>query len=332
MSGAIRQVSNFFSKKSPTIWHFRISSSLSSQVLEDNLQYLRAMRHKEGQVFALSISSFQKSRDTARVITFYDALRQASEKLRAPLYTFSEDQALGDSYLLLSLGETVSANPFSIIGSINSRINYISFEKLFERLGIKYDIYTSSSPAFLPSRKPTPSDIQLAEQSNQEVLESIQNLILQKRGKHFENKGISREQAKNEILSGQTFTAQQALKNGLIDQIGTFYEFKDSMYPLHKIRTPERFPQKTQIFPKINKDILILAEMSQEIEMILSSAPSTATDQQIVQTAEVRLAEFFTRKLKEPEFLIAFENYLLNEFEQQKSMIERKQELIEILS
>lgn len=151
------------------------------------------MRHKEGSVFALSISSFQKSRDTARVITFYDALKQASEKLRAPLYTFSEDQALGDSYLLLSLGETVTANPFSVIGSINSRIKYISFENLFARLGIKYDIYTTSTPAFLPSRKPTPEDVKLAEQSNNEILEAIQNLILLKRGKIFENKGISRE-------------------------------------------------------------------------------------------------------------------------------------------
>ncbi|EGR31315.1 protease sohb, putative, partial [Ichthyophthirius multifiliis] len=145
---------------------------------------------------------------------FYEFKNLTIKLEKAPLYTFAEDYALGNGYLLLSLGEKVYGNPLSLIGSIHTRIQYFSFEKLLEKYGIKFEVYSKTKHSFLPLTKPTKEDLEFAQARNEELLKEVQKRIVQNRRRQFESKGFNEEQAISQLLNGQTFTSQQALQNG----------------------------------------------------------------------------------------------------------------------
>lgn len=55
----------------------------------------------------------------------------------------------------------------------------------------------------------------------------------------------------------------------MIDNIGTFYDFKDSSYPNHRIRSPIRYNGKIHFFPKLNNDLLVLSQVIEELEVAI---------------------------------------------------------------
>lgn len=82
------------------------------------------------------------------------------------------------------------------------------------------------------------------------------------------------------------------------------------------------------MIPQINKDIMVAVELARQVESVMHECGADASIQSITSTAEARVAEFFTNKLKEPGFLLAFESYLLSQFEDHERLTERKREIL----
>lgn len=69
-----------------------------------------------------------------------------------PIYTFAEDFAIDTGYLLLSCGNEVSANPFSIVGDIGRSVKLFAIQQLLGKLGFKYEVFSSSEKHGSPFR------------------------------------------------------------------------------------------------------------------------------------------------------------------------------------
>jgi len=60
--------------------------------------------------------------------------------------------------------------------------------------------------------------------------------------------------------------------NSLVDKIGTFIELKNSDYRHHLVRTPLKYPGHMSLFPKMNYEIMVLADLVANLEAAITEA------------------------------------------------------------
>lgn len=84
---------------------------------------------------------------------------------------------------------------------------------------------SKNKPLLNALRPITNEDKEFAKELVNHSLREYQEKIFLFRKKALLAKGFDEVKAKEELLSGKTFSAQDALKHGLVDEIGTFEDF-----------------------------------------------------------------------------------------------------------
>ena len=148
-------------------------------------------------------------------------LRKLAEKERIPMVVSMGGMAAsGGYYVSMCVGDTpnsIFAEPTTWTGSIGVLIPCYNFAELMERWGIRDNTISSGPLKTMGSfaRKMTPEEKLVFQTLVDDSFDQFKNIIKQGRPKFRESPA-----ALSRIATGQIFTANQALVNGLVDKIG----------------------------------------------------------------------------------------------------------------
>ncbi len=144
----------------------------------------------------------------------YDKLLEYKEKTERPVWGYMGHMAASGGYMASVATDKIYANQNTTTGSIGVIMSGLDMTGLYEKLGIRYVSITSGE--YKDSSQLT--DEQIAIYQTQ-VDETYRDFV----AKVVNGRGMSEEEVKT-LADGRTYTAKQALENGLIDEIATYEE------------------------------------------------------------------------------------------------------------
>jgi len=151
----------------------------------------------------------------------YHHLSRLREKSKIPIVVIMGGLAAsGGYYVSMAVGETpdtIFAEPTTWTGSIGVVIPHYNFADLMKTWGIKEDSIASHRLKTMGSffKPMTDEERQIFQTLVDDSFAQFKNIVKSGRTKFRKN-----PQALDKLATGQVFTAEQALKDGLIDKIG----------------------------------------------------------------------------------------------------------------
>ncbi len=143
-------------------------------------------------------------------------IRKFKEENNIPVVVYITESALSGGYLIALSGDYIVASPTSLVGSIGSIVTIVNYRKLLEKLGIEVVVLKSGK------YKDIASPFRELSSEERGILERIVNItyrvfvdtVLKEREDKLDKKYL------NEILNASIFCGRDAVKVGLVDDIG----------------------------------------------------------------------------------------------------------------
>ncbi len=176
------------------------------------------------------------------------AVKEAQKK--KPIILSMADLAASGGYMISAPAGTILAYPLTLTGSIGIYSQKYNFQKLYEMLGITTAIIERGNNAgmFSVSRPRTPEEQERMEHYLWGAYHHFITGVAEGRHKSVEEVDA--------IAQGRVWTGQQALDNGLVDQLGGFDEaitiLKD------KLNIPEDEDVQLVEFPQVDNPFALL--------------------------------------------------------------------------
>ncbi len=194
----------------------------------------------------------------------YDKLMEYKETGR-PIWTYMAHYAASGGYMISMASDKIYANKNTTTGSIGVILSTYDLSGLYEKLGIRYVSITSG--ANKDSSLLTDEQISIYQEQIAESYESFVDKVAL--GRNMDVETVKK------LADGRTYTANQALSNGLIDEISSYDEMTNEMcsyfgvYDLYQPETEENifasiFSKITNSLPKSESQIL--SEKAEEME------------------------------------------------------------------
>ncbi|HAC58173.1 MAG TPA: S49 family peptidase [Rhodobiaceae bacterium] len=145
----------------------------------------------------------------------FSRIRALAEEKDLPVFAFAEDAAASGGYMLACAADEIFADPFSVIGSIGVVSSGFGFTEAIAKLGVERRIHTAGTnkamlDPFLPE---DPDDVKRLETLQRDIHRGFKDLVRGRRGERL-------QAGERKLFSGEFWTANQALKLGLIDGLG----------------------------------------------------------------------------------------------------------------
>jgi len=142
-------------------------------------------------------------------------IRDLAAEKNVPVLAFAEDLAASGGYMLALAGDEIYANESSLIGSIGVVSSGFGFKDAIAKIGVERRLYTAGeSKAMLDSfSEEKEEDVARLREMQNEIHEHFKKMVRDRRGKRL--KGL-----RGKIFSGEVFTGHEAVKLGLIDDLG----------------------------------------------------------------------------------------------------------------
>lgn len=146
-------------------------------------------------------------------------IRDLAAEKHIPVLAFAEDVAASGGYMLALAGDEIYANESSLIGSIGVVSSGFGFVDAIAKIGVERRLYTAGeSKAMLDSfSEEKEEDVARLREMQNEIHEHFKKMVRDRRGKRL--KGL-----RGKIFSGEVFTGHEAVKLGLIDDLGDLRE------------------------------------------------------------------------------------------------------------
>lgn len=143
-----------------------------------------------------------------------DEIAQAIKLADKPTIAYIREVGASGAYWVASATDRVYANRMSIVGSIGVIGSYLEFSGLLERYNVTYQRFVAGKYKDFgsPFRKPSKEEKDLF----QVQLDAMHDIFIEQVAI---NRNMSKEQVED-LATGFIFTGDQALANGLIDEIG----------------------------------------------------------------------------------------------------------------
>lgn len=149
----------------------------------------------------------------------YLKLKEYKEKTGQPMWEYMAHYAASGGYMISMNSDKIYANPNTTTGSIGVIMSGYDMTGLYEKLGIRYVSITSGENK--DSSQMTDSQVAIYQSQVDECYEKFVNIVA-------EGREMSEEQVRK-LADGRTYTAQQALEHGLIDEIALYEDMKSAM-------------------------------------------------------------------------------------------------------
>ncbi len=146
-----------------------------------------------------------------------DRLRRAGKKVVASM----GDVAASGGYWIACRCDKIVANPGTMTGSIGVIMETQNLQGLYEKLGIEPIVFKSGQ------HKDMGSSSRVVTEQEQQIFQSMVDDIY-KQFIETVSEGRGMDQARvREVADGRVFTGSQALENGLVDNLGNYYDALD---------------------------------------------------------------------------------------------------------
>lgn len=144
----------------------------------------------------------------------YNNLREIAKY--KPIVTVMGSMAASGGYMAAIASDYIIARNGTLTGSIGVIIQASEFTNLADKIGVKFLTYKSSPLKATPSpfEKTNPKVDQVINESIKDTYEFFSGLVLDRRDGKLNKKNL------DHIIDGRIFTGRQAIKAGLIDEIG----------------------------------------------------------------------------------------------------------------
>lgn len=189
----------------------RLRSSVNLESMAKLIAQAFSLRNLEA--VALSVNSPGGSPVQSALIL--ERVRALAKEKDVPVLVFAEDVAASGGYMLALAGDEIYAHETSIIGSIGVLFAGFGFSEAIERLGIERRLYTAGDEKSLldPFSPKKEKDVERLKSLQEQVHDYFKELVRQRRGKRLKG-------PRAKIFSGDVWTGAEAVKLGLIDDIG----------------------------------------------------------------------------------------------------------------
>lgn len=149
----------------------------------------------------------------------YLKLKEYKEKTGRPVWTYMEHYAASGGYMISAASDKIYANSNTTTGSIGVIISGVDASGLYEKLGIRpYSITSGKNKDMSEMNK---EQVSIYQEMVDEYYERFVEIV-------SEGRKMSEKEVK-ELADGRIYTAKQALKNGLIDEISLYEEMEETM-------------------------------------------------------------------------------------------------------
>ena len=195
----------------------------------------------------------------------YLKLKEYKESTGRPIWGYMAHYAASGGYMISMAADKVYANPNTTTGSIGVIMTGFDMTGLYEKLGIRYVSITSG--ANKDSSRLTDEQIAIYQEQVDEYYTKFVNIVSEGRGMEAE--------AVKKLADGRVYTADQALNNGLIDEISLYEDMTAAMSSelgAYEFYEPEStidfwtslFAKAESVIPK--SEAQILTETAAEME------------------------------------------------------------------
>lgn len=197
-------------------------------------------------------------------------LRKLVREKRIPIVvSMGGVAASGGYYVSMCVGdapETIYAEPSTWTGSIGVLIPHYNVAALMERWGIQDDSIASGPLKTMGSisRKLTPKEQEIFQALVDDGFRQFKNAIKDGRPKFRKN-----PEALDRIATGQVFTSDQALENGLVDRIGFIEDAIDRAIELARLNKADVEVVRYKAEPKLAE--LIWGQSAEESSLKLAA-------------------------------------------------------------
>lgn len=187
----------------------------------------------------------------------YRKLVEYKEETGRPIWDYMSHYAASGGYMISMAADTIYANTNTMTGSIGVIMSGYDLTGLYEKLGIRYISITSGENK--DSSQMTEEQMAIYQEQVNEYYQNFVEIVA-------EGRGMS-EDAVKALADGRTYTAKQALENGLIDSISSYEEMKEIMSQelgtseFYELETPvsvfaSLFAKVEAVMPKSEAQIL----------------------------------------------------------------------------
>lgn len=196
---------------------------------------------------------------TASDILYHEVLR-FKERTRLPVVGLMMSVAASGGYYIASACDAVLAHPSTLTGSIGVISIFPSVETLFDKIGVKMTVIKSGGmkDSGSPFRTMTDEEKRSFQAIIDEYYEDFLSAVVKGR------KGKLGAEELRPLADGRVYTAKQALKLKLIDEIGYFDEARKKVLALSALREAKvvaytYYPKsKTNIYAASMADPVVL--------------------------------------------------------------------------
>ncbi len=194
----------------------------------------------------------------------YDKLMEYKELTGRPVYAYMAHYGASGAYMISMAADRIYANQGVTTGSIGVRMSGYDLSGLYEKLGIKAVNIVSGKNKVTEFNE---EQIAIYQSQVDEYYDNFVKIVA--KGRNMTEKQVKK------LADGRTYTAKQALENGLIDEIGYYDDVKeiiskatgvDVYYSLESSGNllSELFSKVEDLIPK--SDSQILKEAAEEFE------------------------------------------------------------------
>ena len=149
----------------------------------------------------------------------YLKLKDYKEATGRPVWDYMAHYAASGGYMVSMASDKIYANSNTVTGSIGVIMSGFDMTGLYEKLGIRYFSITSGKNK--DSSQMTDEQMAIYQAQVDEYYNKFVSIVA-------EGRGMS-EEAVRELADGRTYTADQAIDNGLIDTISSFEDMQAAM-------------------------------------------------------------------------------------------------------
>lgn len=161
-------------------------------------------------------------------------ISEAVKRIRSkkPIVVYAQGSMASGSYLAGVWADRIIANKGALVGSIGVILNGVDVSELAEKLGIKTQIlkagiYKEAGTFMRPWNE---QEEEMLKGLIKEQYEMFVNEVVAARNLEIAKEG--------DFAQGRVFSANNALKLGLVDSIGSIYEAQKTLFELGKIQNP----------------------------------------------------------------------------------------------
>lgn len=194
----------------------------------------------------------------------YDKVMEYKEKTGRPVYAYMAHYGASGAYMISMAADRIYVNQNTTTGSIGVIMSGYDMSGLYEKLGIKNINITSGKNKAATFSK---EQIEIYQSQVDESYDEFVEIVA--RGRDMSEKKVRR------LADGRTYTAKQAVRNGLVDEIASYEEAEAAISK--EAGTTEYYRPESNIsvwaslFSKVEKllpksDSQVLAETAEKLE------------------------------------------------------------------